>query len=57
MTLAILVASSDVKNNPVFTDWYIPACKSFIALATGEPVKSKFVRLIYIRFRPPSFTT
>ena len=33
--LTILVATSDVKNSPVFTDLLIQACKSFITLATG----------------------
>ena len=35
MNLTILVATSEVKNSPVFTDLSIQACKSFIALATG----------------------
>ena len=34
LNLTILVASSDVENSSVFPDLKIPACKSFIALAT-----------------------
>ena len=35
INLTIIVATSDNKNSPVFTDLQIQACKTFIALATG----------------------
>ena len=41
MNLTILVATTVVKNSPVFTDLYIQACKSFIALATGSATGEK----------------
>ena len=42
MNLTILVATSDVKNSPVFTDLYIQTCKSFIGLATGLIAENAF---------------
>ena len=38
LKFALLVATRDFKNRPVFTDLKIQPCKSFIALATGELV-------------------
>ena len=39
MNLTKLVASCDVENNPGFTEFYVQACKSFLALAYGCHLK------------------
>ena len=36
LNFAILVATSDLKNSPVFTDFFVKVCKTFLALATGN---------------------
>ena len=36
------MATDDIKNSRVFTDLYIQACKSFIALATGCMIWAEF---------------
>ena len=36
MNLTLLVAIRDAKTSPIFTDWKIWVCETFIAVTTGQ---------------------
>ena len=47
MNWTLLVAISDAKTSPIFTDLKIQACKTFIALATGQFCDSSLINFCH----------